>query len=73
MKEAILIKINAINLIIEKIEENLRLLRQKLSAWTWPANGNTYHIDMKIEYFETNLEKHIESQKILFEELCKLN
>ena len=73
MKEAILIKINSVNLIIEKIEENLRILRQKLSTWTWPANGNTYHIDMKIEYYEMNLKKHINTQKNLFEEICKLN
>lgn len=73
MKEVLLIKMNAINLIIETIQENLRLLRQKLSSRSLFPNGYTYHIDMKIEYFEMNLKRHVENQKILFEELCKLN
>ena len=73
MKEALLIKINAINLIVEVIEESLRELRLKISSRSLFPNGHTYHIDMKIEYYEMNLKKHVESQEILFEELCKLN
>lgn len=73
MKEAILIKINALNLIIKTIHENLRLLRQKLNSRSLFKNGHTYHIDMKIEYYEKNLERHIESLKILSNELLKLN
>lgn len=73
MKSIILTKINAINLVIESIEENIRMLLLKInSIEPFVKNGHANYL-IKLEYFQQAKKKNIERQKEAFEMLCKLN
>lgn len=82
MKEAIILKINATNLIIQTIRKSLYELELKMNYFEYQPlalhylklpNGNYHQFEMRYEYLHVNLQKHINTQKYLFEEVCKLN